>query len=618
MTTASLAPLGDWTLFGFTRKPETLLKQYLPARLGIEPASIRLGALGYLFFYTSYGDIGESEKAIAIRLGNAYSPSLSPLSAQDLLRHEILHPDRIDLNQLSGNASLICLSKIEPQFAVYQTLLSALQIHYTIFDGGILCADNLRALVSLLGRIEANETAIPMHFLFRLIPGGLTYFKGIHSLCPGELLVWENDNLRVKLMHDLRSAASDTRWSHADPKASSMLFESLKRILGTYVSDVQENGARFGTLLSGGVDSSVIQLALNDRYPSTKTSSFSYSMLAPSFEAEIRYADQARRSLQTDHTVVEILPDNYLDLLTRTIDTVYHPSLCVETDPCILALAEHIQANARNLRFFFAGHGADALFGAPIARKILALNLSRRLPAARVLLMGTAKLIQQHAPQKADGLRQIADMLPELQNQNSFRVPANVMNVYTDINMARTCFGDEALLKALEYRRDFVARYLDSSSYMEQVHTIELLTWDYEAAVFTQQLFLAHRKEILFPFLCEDMLRLAYSFDPSVRYIKDANVKPLLKQILVQKSLPAIAKNPKRGGTFEEDLFAWMKQGPLQERVRSIKQPSFMSQKDLQQLMDNPSPFLWELLIWDIFQERIIDAHNGKVLNASS
>jgi len=601
---------GDFTLWGFTKDPQ-FLEQRVPGRLGINPQVIYSGATGCLFFYTSYGDVFESETAITLKLGLARSPALYPLSSRELSQREILRPDGIDSAQLSGPASVACLSKTAPQFVIYQTLLSASQLHYTTFDGSLLCADNLRTLIYLLDHVRVNEQAIPMHFLFRLIPGRLTYFEQIYSLCPGELLTWRDGNLQVKLVRDLPSLAMDIPTRQRDRNDGLLVFERLKQILETCVND-----APFANLLSGGVDSSVIQVALNELAKPTR--SFSYSMLTPGFGAETDYADRARRSLRANHTVVPISPDDYLDLLVRTIETVFHPSLCVETDPCILALVEYMEANAPDIRLCFAGHGADALFGLGLARKLLLLDISRRIPGSRWLLLQASKLIQPYLSKKASGLREVADMLIGSQDPASFQNPVNMVAVYTDMEMARRCFGDQVLAGALEHRRRFAAQYLTSSSEMEQAHTINLLTWDYEAAVFGHQLFLAHRKEKRFPFLDQDMLGLAYSFDPRVRYIQGTTVKPLLKQLLIQKSLPAIAKNPKRGGTFEDDLFAWMKQGPLQERVQSIKRPSFMSQKDLQQLMDKPSPFLWELLILDIFQERIIDAHNGRVLNASS
>ena len=452
-----------------------------------------------------------------------------------------------------------------------------------------------------------------MHFMFRLVPGQLTYFEKVYSLCPGELLTWSDGSLRVDLVHNLQSLVSGARLERNDFDASLGLFEHFKKILSVYVDCAQDTGTQLATLLSGGVDSSLIQLALDELATSDPSRSpgplrsFSYSILTPEFEAETAYADHARRSLRTDHTVVEISPDAFLDLLVRTIETVYHPSLCVETDPCTLALAEYLSANEPDVHFCFAGHGADALFGLDLARKLLLLTISQRVPGSEWLLSRLSGLIQSYLPKKAHGLQQVANMSLSLQSPDSFQNPLNAVAVHTDVEMARRCFGDAVLSEALEYRRDFATQYLDSADYMEQTHTIDLLTWDYEAAVFGYQLFLAHRKEKLYPFLDEDVIRLAYTFNPAVRYIKGIRTKPLLKQILIKKSLPAIAKSPKRGGTFRRDLFAWMKQGILRERVQSIERPGFLSRKDFQQLKNNPSPFLWELLIFDIFRERIID-----------
>jgi asparagine synthetase B (glutamine-hydrolysing) len=615
---------GDFTFFGYTRDREGFVGQRVPARLGVVPRTIDLGTAGQVFFYTSYADVAESEESVALKLGIARSGSMVPLSSSELLRRGILQSDGIDSGQLVGSASTICLSKNEPAFAVYQTLLSVSQIYYATFDGGIVCADSLRILVRLLDHIAMNEEAIPMHFMFRLVPGYLTYFDGVYGLYPGQSLIWNDGNLRVNLVSDLRSKANGAYLRKADSKASLMLFDSLKQVLRTYVDSAQGTGRQYATLLSGGVDSSLIQLALNElalseQSPSVgRPSSFSYSVLTAGFEAETAYADQARRSLGTDHTVVKISPDEYLDLLVKTVDTVHHPSLCVETDPCMLALAEYLSANEPDVRFCLVGHGADALFGLRLARKLLILQLIQKTPGAGLLLPGLSRLIQSFLPKKAHGLREVADMLSALQNPDDFKNPANIVAVHTDVEMTRRCFGDAVLSRVLRYRRDFAAQYLDSTHHMEQTHTIDLLTWDYESAVFGSQLFLAYQKEKWYPFLDEDFIRLAYTFDPAVRYMKGANTKALLKQILVQRSLPAIARNPKRGGTFEEDLFVWMKQGPLRDRVQSIRRPGFLSKRDFQQLKDHPSPFLWELLVFDIFRERIFASHNKMVHETSA
>jgi asparagine synthetase B (glutamine-hydrolysing) len=600
--------LGDFTIFGFTKNPKTFLDEEIPSRLGIIPNRIDIGTAGSIFFFTSYGDWTETDDSITIVLGLVKSPCHSRLKSQDLIRQRIAIPNGIESNRIWGNATVICLSKIEPRIAAFLTLLSVSQLFYSQLDDGFLCADNLKGLVSLLGHPAVNEEAIPMHFLFRLIPGKSTYFKNIYSICPGEMITWYDGVLRTKLVKNLDSLIQDTGSKLSESKASRILFEHLEDAIITYIPDLKTAG-KFANLLSGGIDSSVIQLALK-KLGVHPLRSFSYTISTPEFEAERRYVDQARQLLKTDHVNIDIKPDNYLDLLVRTIDTVFHPSLCVETDPCFLALVEYLDTNAPDIRFCFAGHGADALFGSSFVNKILLLEFSRIFPGARWLLRVLGKFVRPFSPVKSDGLQVVADILPNFREKNSFHNPLNMMNIYTDMNYARRCFGDKVLFTALEYRRDFVAAYRDSANLMEQVQTIELLTWDYEAAIFSQQLFLAHRKHLLFPFLEQDILSVAYAIKPFNRYIKGIQVKPILKQILKHDLMSGIAENPKRGGTFEDDLFTWMRQGILKERVRSIKRPGFLSANDFQQLVDHPTPFLWELLLFDIFQERIIDAHN--------
>ena len=54
------------------------------------------------------------------------------------------------------------------------------------------------------------------------------------------------------------------------------------------------------------------------------------------------------------------------------------------------------------------------------------------------------------------------------------------------------------------------------------------------------------------------------------------------------------------------DLLIWMQSGPLQEMVREIELPGFLSRKEFEDLVQHPDFFLWSLLTFDIFQKRIL------------
>jgi hypothetical protein len=205
-------------------------------------------------------------------------------------------------------------------------------------------------------------------------------------------------------------------------------------------------------------------------------------------------------------------------------------------------------------------------------------------------------------------------MLPELDNPRSYKTPANITAVYSDIEIARRCFGDQALGEALEYRQYLEDLYLGSNHHIEKVHMIELLADAYECGVVTNHLYLAHGCQQIYFFLDEDVIRIALAFDPDVRFFNGRQLKPLLKSILERTSFFDITRRPKGTSVFNEDVHEWMRNGPLRDMVLAIDRPSYLSKTDFEKLLevptwsplDSPNWFLWNLLIFDIFQKRIV------------
>jgi len=203
-------------------------------------------------------------------------------------------------------------------------------------------------------------------------------------------------------------------------------------------------------------------------------------------------------------------------------------------------------------------------------------------------------------------LKKGADILLSAEDADSYLSPSNSIAVYGDIGIVRRCFGDEALIKALRYRRDFAANYLNTNHYLEMVHVIDLMTDTYELGAQRQQIFLAHGKEQLHPFFDDDILRVAFAFPPDIRYIKGFRPKYLLKDLLAQKTGSSISKGPKGFSIFENDLYSWMKSGPLRELIENIELPGFLSRAEFDRQLQNPDYFLWTLLNYDIFRQRCL------------
>jgi asparagine synthetase B (glutamine-hydrolysing) len=603
MNAAVTSRFGYFTVFGFTKNP-IFLKHQLRDRLGIVPRVLDFGPSGNFFFYSSYGDIAETEETIVLKLGFVRSLTMSPLSARQLLVQDAVSPEAIEHRAFRGNALVASFSKKEPRFLVYKTILSAPQLYYAALDDGILCATGLRPLVAMMDRVEIREDAIVSQFLFGAVPGPATHFRDVVRLFPGELLKWKDGNLSVELARDLRFADDNLRFEHADSRALDILYDQFRTVIGAYIADVEESGSSFGNLLSGGVDSSFLQLAINEERPGSPARSFSYAVRVPSFEREIEYAKQAVSVFGTEHTFIDVTEEEFPDLLIDATCILGQPLLTM-AEVCKLKLADSVSKLADGPQFLFVGQGADTLFGLKISKKLRILECLARVPSSDIVLTLAGALLRP-LTRRGQTLLNLADALVHRDDLDYLEAPINTEATIPDFALARRCFGDEAVRRALKDRRDREARYLDSNHYTEKVHAVELLSDCYEIESQSSQLFLSCNKEQLYPFLDEDVVRLSFSFQPWVRYVRGLRHKHVPKRILERRATTPVARQPKGGSMFYSDLNRWMHSGSLHDMVRDISLPGSLSRADFERLVQNPDLSLWHLLAFDVFHKRVL------------
>jgi hypothetical protein len=608
--------LGDFTIFGFTRDPG-FLSNSLSNRLGITPRSVQIGSLGQFFFYTTSGECAESEEAIVLKLGFLRSSTKSPLNARQLLNQKQVRPQSIQADAFSGNGLVVGLSKSEPVFSVYQTLMAAPQLYYSVSENGIICSDVLRCVARLMPYCELNEAILPQHFLFRSVHGSSTYLRGVERLIPGQFLKWADGKLEIKYLRSLVTAADEARYIRNEALALNLLCESLQEVVGDYVTQAQANGQRAATLLSGGVDSSLVQFFINNALPQHPWRSISFSIQVPAFDFEVGYARQASQLLGTEHTFVTYTPQDFPGLLTRTIDILAQPTR-LETEPSILAVAEYVHTENWPERYFFSANAADSIFGVSESVKLKGLHYISKIPFAVPILKGTGKILAPISASHSQMLIKGADILACEKDPDSYVSPSNTILVYVwddNWDIIRRCFGDQALREALAYRRSLAANYSTSQHYLDRVHDIDLFVGTVELNAQRRQLYLAHHLDQVDLFCDEDLLKVAFTFHPDMRYIKGFKYKHLLKRLLAQKTGSPVARKPKGSSTVNDDFIGWMRVGgPLRPLVEEIDRPGFIEKKDFDRLIKKPDNFLWPLLTFDIFKKRVLKNHELSVL----
>ncbi len=604
--------LGLFSLFGITPRSREWIAGHMSHRLGISPTVIPYSDGGSCFYYSTHGEVQETDESVYLKLGFLRSPDGAPL-AIDANSERTLNPRDYQNGSISGNGYLIRFHRLEPRFAIFMTFMATSQVYYVPWEGGVLCSTDLRVLLRLTDGIGINEEAVPLHLMFRILPGPMTYFKDVSRMFPGEIITWHDNALEIRHSRDMYSPAEKPAYDHLDSTVYEEYFEKLSAIMRSYVREIERRKGRIANELSGGVDSSLIQLLIRQQASGDEaSSSFSFTFEPEGFQFEVGYARLASELLGTRHTFVDVQNRDYADLLIKTIQTLAQPMVIAENDPGHLVLAEHLAASCAVPHYVFAGQGADVLQGEDVEECIANLDALHYAFGESWRLFGTPIFRK-----KLGGLLDVSRYVFMASTYRCLRPPANLLDPvnrvavpYTSFETLRHFLGDEVILGCLEYRQSLTEETLTSHTLVEHLHDIDMVTLGYGPATAFEALFAA-ANEVLIPFYFDqEVVRLAKSVSPEVRYRQDNEVKPIPKQILRLKSLDRIVHQRKGSSGFWRDFQSWMMNGMLREMVHSMERPGFISQKDFTALIENKYPYgydlVWPLLTYDIFQKHVV------------
>ncbi|HLF25335.1 MAG TPA: asparagine synthase-related protein [Anaerolineae bacterium] len=594
-----------FVVFGWVRQP-----WLLPAgladwarQLGFAYFSWEYGQRGTLFLLNSHPDLAQAEEALIVKQGFARTESFEPLSAHELGSSGRAGPYGIKYQAIHGNPLIVSVSRREPAFCVYQSLPSISQIYYTRNHDRIICSDTLRHLVPLAGKLELNPDAAPHHWLYRTIPGEMTYYAGIHKLRCGQMALFHDEQWQLRQAETIDDLIPERRIRTVTPQVVDAFGHQAERLVNAYVAAIKNRRQNLAILLSGGVDSSLMaSWVKTSLHPSEPLRTVSYRVHVPSFAEEVRYAQHAIDRLNSEHRFFDLRPEDYPALLEQSIDVVAQP-IDNEEDPCFLMLAQAL--HGANIDYLLSGSDPDCLLGRPNAKRLLQIETLQHAPGARLALAAMERLLRRRLPNKSHGMRDAARLLKHIHDPLSPYHPLNLRGMTSDLAVVLNSFGPDAIQRVMAYRLEVFETYTHSDSVTERVHLNGLThdVHDEESAVL--QFFRAYGLEMVTPYLDRDFIRATLAFEPRIRYVQGGQAKWLPKRLLADRLHLETTHRPKLSGGFDNELFEWMRHGVLRDLVRSIARPAVLSAADFQQLCDHPNWLTWNLLTLDLFQKRV-------------
>jgi asparagine synthase (glutamine-hydrolysing) len=419
-------------------------------------------------------------------------------------------------------------------------------LFYAVGAGKLLFASEIKAIIEHPEYTrEIDFDAVYHYFTFKHVPAPMTAFKGIRSLLPGQMLIWEHGEATLKKWWTIRF---DEQQGKDEREMQSRIVELLDDATRIRMrSDVP-----FGAYLSGGVDSSTV-VALMSKYSDQplKTFCLGYEDELKNKAADMHHARRVAELYGTDHHEYIMSSSEVLDDVIRVIKSFDQPfSGTISTYFLSKLISKHVKVA-------LSGDGADELFGSYLSHR-------------------TAQPIWHYA-RLADAIR-ANGLTPE---QEKLFAPCDLELLERLYAISQ---GDEIKWRASQFlfsdveKNDLLAdgfmdRCSTSNTYamiagyfsgltatnpLNRILEMELKTlFPDQVLAFVDFLSMAHSVEVRSPFLDFRLVEYAATI-PGELKISNGRVKYILKQAVNELLPPGIVDRPKEG--FVLPIFDWMQE----------------------------------------------------------
>lgn len=227
-------------------------------------------------------------------------------------------------------------------------------LYWATIDNTFYFASELKALLALLPERPPLSTEALRAFLrWKYIPDPQTIFAGIHRLRRGEMLQVSASGGQLKIERSIYWRPEFGVAKRIDERAA---VEELDRRLKAAVVSHLESDVEVGTLLSGGVDSSLVT-ALAAQASSRRIKTFSVGFGEAGFD-QLPYARTLAQRYSTEHheELVEWDPIAAVERMVLHFDEPF-------ADSSALACLRVCEVAAKHVKVVLTGDGGDESFG---------------------------------------------------------------------------------------------------------------------------------------------------------------------------------------------------------------------------------------------------------------
>lgn len=345
---------------GYYFKNNILLGHKRLAIIDLENGSQPMKFSNYIIVYN--GELYNTKELKENLLNKGYS-FFTKSDTEVLLKGYICYKEKI-LTKLEGIYSFAIYNEEEKSLFLARDRLGVKPLYYMknkknfIFSSMIKPILESKIIKPILTKKEIGE-------LLALGPSkklGSGIFKGIKELRPAHYLIYKNNKIKIKRYWNVITKENNDTFKEAKLKVKKILTDEIKNQM---ISD-----KKIATLLSGGIDSSIITAVvantLKEKNQKLTTYSIDYEDNDKYFKKndftvslDKYYIDLMKKKYNTNHKYIIIKQKELADYLEKSLLARDYPGMA-DIDSSLLWFSEKI---SKDYSVILSGECADEIFG---------------------------------------------------------------------------------------------------------------------------------------------------------------------------------------------------------------------------------------------------------------
>jgi|TARA_Y100000389_G_scaffold142831_1_gene140937 asparagine synthase (glutamine-hydrolysing) len=266
---------------------------------------------------------------------------------------------RVINSKLDGMYAYIVLDKEKKKLFISRDPQGEKSIYKYENSDYIIFSSEIKPIIQFTGDNELNEDIIKSYFLSRhFIQFDKTIYKKIKNIQPGEFWEYSINSKKLKKTNTLsiRSYVNEKDYKINDKKSENDLVEELDYLLQKNLKEMTPKNRNFSSIISGGVDSSLISILL-------KNLSKSKNFITLNHIGKDRISNKVKlfeKYLENPIFKINVSKTDYKNYLLKSVNICSSP---VSSHDFSGKLIIAKKTNEMNCKAVFGGDGADELFG---------------------------------------------------------------------------------------------------------------------------------------------------------------------------------------------------------------------------------------------------------------